>query len=285
MGDPKKFRKKYSTPNHPWNKDAIEVNRVISREFGLMRKKEIFIADSYIKKYRKIAKNLIVDRGEQALKEREQIMKKLRNLGLLTEESKLDDVLSLELKDILERRLQTLVFKKGLARSMKQARQFITHRHIKVAGKEITSPSYFVSVDEEAQLSFKETSHLFSEDHPERVDPNKDVKEEAEALKEAKKNIAEKDVAEEKTEEVKPKSEPKVEEKVKGVSKTEEVKPKLEPKVEEKVKEVSKTEEVKPKPEPKVEEKVKEVSKTEEVKPKVEESVPKVDEKSSEVSK
>ncbi len=190
MGDPKKFRKKYSTPNHPWNKTAIEENKKVARGFGLRRKREIFIADSFIKKYRKIAKNLIVDQSEQALKEKEQMMKKLRDLGLLPEDSKLDDVLSLELKDILERRLQTLVYKKGLARSMKQARQFITHRHIMVAGKEITSPSYIVSVGEETQLTFKETSHLFSEDHPERVDPNKDVKEEVESLKVAKNKIS-----------------------------------------------------------------------------------------------
>lgn len=186
MGDPKRLRKKYSTPNHPWNKEAIETERVLMREYGLKNKRELYIADSFIKKYRKIAKNLIVDTSKQAVKEKEQMLSKLKGLGLLAEDADLGDVLSLELKDLLERRLQTLVFRKSLARSMKQARQFIVHRHVAVNGKEINASSYLVPLSEEAHVIFKENSTLFSEEHPERVDQNKDIKEEAAELKKAK---------------------------------------------------------------------------------------------------
>ncbi len=183
MGDPKRFRKKYITPGHPWNKQAIDAEKILVREFGLAKKREIYLANSFIKKYRQIAKSLIVSQTQQGEKEKAQVMQKLQRLGLLPAGAALDDVLSLEVKDLLERRLQTLVHKKGLARSVKQARQFITHRHILVGGKEITAPSYLVSVEEESQLSFKDKSALSSMDHPERVDPNQDIKEEVKALK------------------------------------------------------------------------------------------------------
>ena len=70
------------------------------------------------------------------------------------EEASLDDVLRLTVEDLLERRLQTLVFKKGLANSPKHARQLIVHGHISVAGRKVTVPSYIVSVDEEQKIGY-----------------------------------------------------------------------------------------------------------------------------------
>ena len=246
MGDPKRLRKKYSTPNHPWNKDAIEAERLLMREYGLKNKRELYIADSFIRKYRKIAKILIVDASKQAVKEKEQMLTKLKGLGLLTQDAGLGDVLSLELKDLLERRLQSIVFRKGLARSVKQARQFIIHRHVAVSGKEINSASYLVPLSEEALITFKDNSTLFNEDHPERVDHHKDIKDEAADLKKAKqehnkdeKKDAEEKVVEKPAETVKDKKEDKKEKtpvekpvKEEKVEKKEEVKKEVEDKKE-----------------------------------------------------
>lgn len=171
MGDPKKFKKKYDTPAHPWNKNAIETEGKLRKDFGLTKKKEIYIASSFLKKYKDIAKRLIADRSAQGAKEGLQMTEKLQRLGLLQAGAKLDAVLSLELKDILERRLQSLVCRKGLAKSMRQARQFITHRHIIIGNKEITSPSYVTSLQEEAVLTFHDRSALKNNDHPERSTP------------------------------------------------------------------------------------------------------------------
>lgn len=168
MGDPKKLRKKYYTPAHPWNKVAIETERQFCKEYGLVKKKEIYIANSFLKKYKDIAKRLIADTTAQGAKEGQQVIEKLQRLGLVQAGAKLDHVLSLELKDILERRLQSLICRKGLARSMKQARQYITHRHITIGSKEITFPSYLASLQEEALIAFRERSPLKSEAHPER---------------------------------------------------------------------------------------------------------------------
>ncbi len=169
MGDIKKPKKKYLTPAHPWIRAEIEEGKELKKAYGLRNRKEILIAKSFLKKYKDIAKRLIADTTAQGAQERQQMMSKLQKYGLLSLEAKLDDVLSLTLKDILERRIQTKVHRKGLARSAKQARQFITHRHITVGAKEITSPSYLVSIAEEEKIAFKSNSTLTAADHPERI--------------------------------------------------------------------------------------------------------------------
>ena len=179
MGDPKRLRKKYQTPSHPWNKQVIEEEKKVVKEYGLKKKKEIHIATSFLKKYKDIAKKLIVDQTPQGMKEQKQMISKLHKYGLVQENARLDEVLGLQLSDVLRRRMQTLVQKKGLAKTAKQARQFITHGHVMVGEKCITSPSYLVSTAEEVFLVFKKKSALAQEDHPERATPAKKVKERA----------------------------------------------------------------------------------------------------------
>ena len=87
---------------------------------------------------------------------------------MIKPEDTIESVLTLNVENILERRLQTVVLKRSLARSMKQSRQFITHGHITIADKVITSPSYLVLESEEKKIGFKKTSSLSSTDNPER---------------------------------------------------------------------------------------------------------------------
>ena len=73
-------------------------------------------------------------------------------------QAKLDYVLALTPADFLERRLQTLVFKLGLAKSIHHARVLIRQRHIRV-GKQICDiPSFLVRVDSEKHIDFALTS-------------------------------------------------------------------------------------------------------------------------------
>lgn len=183
MGDIKKLRKKYSKPMHPWNKANIESERIIKREYGLKNKTEIYVVSSFLKKYKDIAKRLIATKTAQAEKEKQHILAKLQQLGLLTAGADLDQILGLELKDVLERRLQSLVFRKELAKSMNQARQFIVHRHIMVGNKEISAPSYLVSLEEESLIAFKPKSSLADVEHPERMIKAKKAKDEGKKLK------------------------------------------------------------------------------------------------------
>ena len=156
MGDPKRQRKKFSKPSHPWQKERILAEKEILKKYGLRRKYEIWKMDSILKKFLNRAKIIIAERTLQSDLEKNQLLNRLHSLGLLKKDARLEDVLNLTLKDILERRLQTLVHKKQLARTVLQARQFITHENVIVSGRKITSPSYLVLVEEEPRINLVE---------------------------------------------------------------------------------------------------------------------------------
>ncbi len=123
---------------------------------------------SLLKNFTAQAKNLIPLTTTQAEKEKKQLMTRLQKYGLVPVSATVDAALSLTLRDLLERRLQTQVYKKNLARTMHQARQFITHGHITVSGRKISSPSYLVPTNEEMALGFIPNSTLANAEHPER---------------------------------------------------------------------------------------------------------------------
>ncbi len=152
MGDPRKQRKSYDTPSHPWRKDRIDRERELIRKYGLKNKRDIWKAESKLRQIRRIARNLLGSHSERANLEKGELVSKLQKLGLLKGEADLDSVLGLNIEDILERRLQSLVHRKGLSRSPKHARQLVVHGHIRVGGRRITSPSYIVPVEQEETI-------------------------------------------------------------------------------------------------------------------------------------
>ena len=145
MGDPKKKHKKYSRPKHLFSRSRIDEERSIIKKYGLKNKKEIWKAESEINRIRSLAKQLIVATPE----EQEKFFNRLIKLGLIKKGATIDDVLALTKERLLERRLQTIVIKKTLAKTPKEARQLIVHRKIKVSGKVIDAPSYIVKSKEE----------------------------------------------------------------------------------------------------------------------------------------
>jgi small subunit ribosomal protein S4 len=224
MGDPRRIRSKYEGPRHPWERERLDEERVTVKEYGLKNKKELWKALAKLKHFSYEAKRLVNIQTEQAEKERKQILERAFRIGLLPRGSSISDMLGLTIKDILNRRLQTIVFKKGLARTINQARQMIVHRHISVSGKKITVPSYYVLLSEEPLVNFMTRSPFTDEMHPERTSAKaspqaKRKAEEKPAEKSAKPEQKEK-AAEAKTEakkakpkEEKPKSEKKGESK------------------------------------------------------------------------
>ena len=154
---------------HPWQKDRILEEKEIREQYGLRRKYEIWKMDSILKNFTRQAKNLVTIRNKQVEKERGQLLSKLHSLGLIDKNAKIEDILSLTLNDIMERRLQTLVYRKTLARTMSQARQFIVHEHIALGDKVVTSPSYLVLSAEEGAIQFTGNSSLADSSHPERA--------------------------------------------------------------------------------------------------------------------
>ncbi len=152
MGDPRRIKKKHQKPKHPWRADRLEAEKRILKTYGLKNKKEIWRAETLTRGFRRQARKLFALKTEQAKKEEKQLLDRLKRLNLLKGDATLDNVLALKTEDILERRLQTTVFKKGLAATVNQARQLIVHGHISVRGKKVTAPSYLVMADEEAEI-------------------------------------------------------------------------------------------------------------------------------------
>jgi len=140
----RKQRKKYKKPGHPWQAGRINEEVTLSKEYGLTNKKEIWRITSLLRNWQRQARGIFAltdDKKEKATKE---LISKLVNLNVLKENSQLDDVLALTVREILNRRLQTVIYRMGVAGTIKQARQLIIHKKIKVSDKLISSPSYLV---------------------------------------------------------------------------------------------------------------------------------------------
>ncbi|MFQ6010125.1 MAG: 30S ribosomal protein S4 [Candidatus Aenigmatarchaeota archaeon] len=153
----KRQRKKYSRPKRPWDKDRIKGEKKLLQEFGLRRKKEIWRAEAILRDFRRRARELAAheNKEQEAL-----LLNGLFRLGLIKKDASLDDVLGLTVERLLERRLQTLVLKKGLANTQKQARQYIVHGHIAVKGRRTRWPSILVTTEEEATVKFYSKSPI-----------------------------------------------------------------------------------------------------------------------------
>lgn len=149
MGQPKHQRKKYETPKEPWNKDRIEREKTLLKDYGLRRKHEIQRAESILRGFRRRARELQAVHDEKRKKE---LFEKLNKIGLISKDAKLEDVLGISVESILSRRLQSIVYKKALANSTRHARQLIVHGHIKVNKRKIFWPSYIVPAEFENSI-------------------------------------------------------------------------------------------------------------------------------------
>src|SRR3989338_3457108 len=148
MGQPKKFKKKYERPKKPYDKERIERERKVLNDFGLRRKKEIWRAEGIVRDFRRRARELQAKSNEAQEK---LLLDRLNRLGVQCK--RLDDVLQINLDEILSRRLQTIIFKKGLANSMRHSRQLIVNGHVTVNEKKVFWPSYIVEKDLEEKIS------------------------------------------------------------------------------------------------------------------------------------
>jgi len=166
MGDPRKQRKKYETPRFRWRKDILQEELKLLGQYGLRNKHELWRHKTLLSKTRGIARSLIGKTPEERAKMENELLTRLKKLGILEETAVLDNVLDLSIEDLLERRLQTVVFRKGLTRTIFQSRQLITHGHVNIGKRRVTVPSYIVSKEEENQVMYSPLSALAKEAHP-----------------------------------------------------------------------------------------------------------------------
>ena len=167
MGDPKKQRKKFDAHHDsPGKQTRWKPNSKCSVNTVYETNEKYRKTKLYSQKTRGIGRALLGMSVEERSTQEKQLLDRLNRLGILPDASALDDVLDLSLKDILGRRLQTLVFQRGLTQSIQQARQLVTHGHISIDGRKISSPSYLVFKDEEEKITYSPKSPLNNTDHP-----------------------------------------------------------------------------------------------------------------------
>jgi len=165
--------KGYETPNHPYQGERIADESSLLGRYGLKNKEELWRAQSELRSIRREARRLIgesqgdVEAAEAAGAE---FLTRLRRYAILDDNESITDVLSLEETDILERRLQTVVYRKGLASTPRQARQFITHGHITVDGARAKAPSRKIEAGEESVVDYDERSPISDDLHPARAE-------------------------------------------------------------------------------------------------------------------
>ncbi len=169
MGDPKRQRRKFETPRFPWRKDILQEELKLLGTFGLRNKHELWRSETMLSKFRGIARSLIGRTPEERVKMENELLTRLKKLGVLQETAVLDDVLDLSIEDILERRLQTIVFRKSLTKTIHQARQLVTHGHITIENRRVTVPGYIVSRKEEQAITYATQSQFVNPAHPTRV--------------------------------------------------------------------------------------------------------------------
>ena len=194
MGDPKFPKKKYATPRHPWEKERIDSEKEIVVKYGLKNKRELWKSQAMLDSFRSQARKLQAKlRTEDPFSQKQfqELIKRLSRYSILGQNASLDDILSLTIDDILQRRLQTIVFRRNLARTPKQARQLITHGHVEFDGRRVNVPGIMVEGSKEESIKYSERSALNDDLHPIRqvilngaqAQPQESIQEEAEAVK------------------------------------------------------------------------------------------------------
>jgi len=141
--------KRYNKPRKPFEATRIKEEDVLVKQFGLKNKREIWKTQAKVDYFRSRAKAL----AKSTLDEQEVLFRKLRAIGLKV--NTIADVLGLKVEDLLNRRLPTVLVKKGLATKPKQARQFVVHKKVTINNQIVDSPAYLVPVDHESSIKLE----------------------------------------------------------------------------------------------------------------------------------
>lgn len=155
MGDPKRAKRKYEKPRMAWNKQDIGRRKELCEKYGLKNRRELWTIDAFLRRKKQVARGLLAMNAEEREIHSRKLIDSLARIGLMKKDAGLNEVLALKTEDTLERRLQTIVWRKGFAKTPKQARQLVVHGHITVNGEKITVPGYKVKVGEENNIKYK----------------------------------------------------------------------------------------------------------------------------------
>lgn len=166
MGDIKRNRKQFSTPLKPWEKERINEELKLIGKFGLRNKKEIWRLNYKLSNFRRRARQLLTLSEDDRKEAQKDINTRLYNLGLASIDVHLDQILDLTIEDLMQRRLQTIVYNKGLSTTIWQARQLIVHGHIAINDRRVSSPGMLVLRKNEDSIGYFQNSPIQNADHP-----------------------------------------------------------------------------------------------------------------------
>ena len=152
MGDPKTSRRVWKKPKRPLNYDLMMDELKILGTFGLKTKRELWKTQTELSRVRLQARSLLALRQEIRERKEPILIQSLSKIGLVDQNSTLDDVLNLQVTDLLERRLQSIAKKKLYFKTPYQARQAIVHGHVMIGDGVVTIPSYIVKTEEETKI-------------------------------------------------------------------------------------------------------------------------------------
>ena len=152
MGDPKTPRRVWKKPKRPLNYDLMMDELKILGTFGLKTKRELWKTQTELSRVRLHARSLLALRQEDRKRKEPILIQSLSKIGLVDQNSTLDDVLNLQVTDLLSRRLQTIAQRKLYFKTPYQARQAIVHGHVMIGDSVVTIPSYIVKTEEEAKI-------------------------------------------------------------------------------------------------------------------------------------
>ncbi|MCJ7650878.1 MAG: 30S ribosomal protein S4 [Candidatus Lokiarchaeota archaeon] len=158
MGDPRRLKKKFKKPKHPFQKERMLEELEFIGKYGLRNKREFWKMRTVLGNWRKIARESRSLPHEKAKEVQRELIRKLNRLGIIGSEAQFEDILLLTVDDILKRRFQTLVFEKGLTKTVYEARQRIIHKHVAIGDKLINAPSYIVKLEEENLIRYAPNS-------------------------------------------------------------------------------------------------------------------------------
>ncbi|MDO8646965.1 MAG: 30S ribosomal protein S4 [Candidatus Diapherotrites archaeon] len=195
MGDPKKRRKTFEKPRKVWDLERLGKDRKLKATYGLKNMREIWKAETFLRQKRQNARKMLALSIEERAKREKELINSLARIGLLKTNATIDDILGLKIESLLERRLQTIVMRKNLSLTAKQARQFITHGKISVNGKKASTPGYIIPKDLESTVAYyKEPMKLLTPEQEKKgkKDLKKDFEESAATEEAIEKVIEEK---------------------------------------------------------------------------------------------
>ncbi|KAI9294463.1 ribosomal protein S4 [Neoconidiobolus thromboides FSU 785] len=158
---PRNYSKTAKVPRRPFESERIDQELKLVGEYGLRNKREIWRIGYILSNIRRAARELLTldEKDSRRLFEGNALIRRLIRIGVLDEtKAKLDYVLGLKIEDFLERRLQTQVFKLGLAKSIHHARVLIRQRHIRVGKQIVNVPSFVVRLESQKHIDFALTS-------------------------------------------------------------------------------------------------------------------------------